>query len=70
MGSSCLVKHSDDLWHLASIESMDGEHLCIRFKKINLVKAVTWDEIYPLDNPHDDDDSDLSTLSSSGKSIL
>ena len=59
------MKHSDDLWHLASIESVDKESLCVRFKKVNIVKTVDWSEIYPLDNPHDeDDDSDLSTLSS------
>ena len=57
LGSSCLVKHSDELWHLANIESIDNEHVCVRFKKFNIVKAVTWAEIYPLDNPQDDESS-------------
>lgn len=45
--------------------------MCVRFKTFNIVKAVTWAEIYPLDNPQDDEsdtsedyDSDLSKLSS------
>lgn len=80
MGSSCLAKHSDDLWHLANIESMgegdDSEeaHVCVRYRKFNLVKPLPWTDIYPLDNPHDDDtdedsddSSDLSTLSSGGE---
>lgn len=69
--SGCLAKHTDDLWQLATIEHIDGDNgVSIRFKKFNLVKTLTWENVYPLDNPHDDNTSDLSSLSSGILSYL
>jgi hypothetical protein len=67
-GRTCLAKHTDGLWHLASIESIDADHLCVRFKQFNLVSVVDLASIQLLDNPlldesgssDEDDDSDSS----------
>lgn len=47
---SCLARHSDELWHLATIESIDNEKMCIQFKKFNLTTALDWENIFVLDD--------------------
>ena len=65
-GRSCLAKYSDELWHLATVENVDGESLCVRFKKFNQVIATDLASILLLDNPQlESSDSDLSLSSCS-----
>ncbi len=49
IGLSCLAKHTDELWHLAFIESIDREHICVQFKKFNLATALKWEDVLLLD---------------------
>lgn len=51
---SCLAKHSDDLWHLAEIQSIDQNHICVQYRKFNFVSALEWESVLLLDNPSDD----------------
>ena len=44
------AKHSDDLWHLAAIESIDEHHICVQYKKFNLTTALEWEHIFVIDS--------------------
>ena len=61
----CLAKHSDELWHLAKIESLDENKICVQFKKINFTCALDWESILLLNGIEpDDDDDDISETDS------
>lgn len=60
---TCLAKHTDDLWHLAEVKSLDEKHITVQYKKFNLAAALEWESVLLLDNPNDesiDSESDLS----------
>lgn len=65
IGMSCLAKHSDELWHLATIESIDEHHICVQFKKFNLTTALEWENIFVIDSSFDDEISTSSSETSS-----
>ncbi len=49
IGRTCLAKYSDGLWHLARIESIDEEQICVQFKKFNKTEALSWDHVILID---------------------
>lgn len=61
IGMSCLAKHSDELWHLATIESIDTQKMCIQFRKFNLTTALDWENIFVLDDYYSDSDDNTET---------
>lgn len=63
----CLAKHTDDLWHLASVESVDEKNIVVQFKKFNLTCALDWPSVLLNDNPaNSDSDTDDSEDETSG----
>lgn len=49
IGMMCLAKHTDDLWHLATIESIDENEACVQFNKFNFTTALEWKNLFVLD---------------------
>ena len=45
IGMSCLAKYSDELWHLATVESIDEDNICVQYKKFNQIKALEWKDV-------------------------
>lgn len=48
VGSTCLAKHTDELWHLATVKSLDQDQVCVQFKKFNQTSALEWSDVLPL----------------------
>ncbi len=68
IGADCLAKHTDGLWHLASIVSIDEENICIQFKKFNLLTKLNWEDVFLLNelkNNEVDEKTDESESSES-----
>ena len=61
----CLALHSDELWHLAKIESVDENKICVQFKKINLTCALDWESILLLNSINTEDEESSSSSSDS-----
>ncbi len=40
-----MAKYTDNLWHLAHIEAIDEDQICVQFKKFNKTEALSWDDI-------------------------
>ncbi len=53
-----MAKYTDDIWHLARIESVDEHNICVQFKKFNVLQAIKWESIFILDTSDDEDDDD------------
>ena len=64
----CLAKHTDDMWHLAKVESIDESKICVQFKKFNLATALDWEAVLLIDNNESSDDDDDSSDSDSDDS--
>jgi hypothetical protein len=54
IGSICLAKCSDDLWQLATIESISDENkVNVQLKKVNTALELEFQNIIPLEMPND-----------------
>ena len=49
MGKVCLAKYNDGLWHLATIETIDLNEICVQFKQFNKLEALPWESILIID---------------------
>jgi hypothetical protein len=63
-GKHCLAKHTDNLWHLATIEAFDQDSICIQFKKFNLTSALQWEDVLLLQNSSQSDTETNSSCDS------
>ncbi len=50
-----MAKHTDGLWHLATIVSIDEENICIQFKKFNLLTKLNWEDVFLLNDLENED---------------
>ena len=66
----CLAKHTDGLWHLAKIESIDENKICVQFKKINLTCALDWESVLLFNNINESDEESSDEDSDSEDEIL
>ena len=69
----CLAKHTDELWHLARIESIDESKICVQFKKINLTCALDWESVLlfnDINESDEEDDSDVDSDDDSDNEII
>ena len=53
----CLAKHTDDVWHLAKIESIYENKICVQFKIFNLTTALEWESVLLIENNELDDET-------------
>lgn len=56
----CLAE-SDNLWHLAEVQSFDENFIYVQFKRFNKNIGLEWEKVLVLDLPENDSDSDSTS---------